>query len=306
MKTPRLGLGLSKKRRPTGAGPGPGPGDLLAALTAAAGTAPTALWIPGEETFSDDSGTPAGDGDRIYQINDLTGNGYHMREGAANKGPILRASGSNGIGDKPALEFLHTNQEFMDCVLLRSAGTVPMYDVAGTPREGTHLGLVEIYAHGTNNSTLRTNPGIFAGGPNDGSGTDDNPSCNLLSRDNETVRLLAMRGGTVASTLPAADAPFDVPKVLGNSVHWVEDDQTASRVPVFADKTSASDGGTNHPFRPGVPERWGRGYHTINNYLSGRYSVCATWSVSLEGAALFAVVDVLRAYAGLDPVADPE
>lgn len=56
--------------------------------TAAGGVAPSGLWMPGYDGNTRNGGLdPTVDGERVYNIVDMTGNGYDMRENSVNAGP---------------------------------------------------------------------------------------------------------------------------------------------------------------------------------------------------------------------------
>lgn len=279
-----------------GGGGGGGWEQLLTDLTAAAGAAPTALWVPGVQTYMDDElQTEAGDGDRVYQINDLTGNGYHMREGASGKGPTLRTT---GIGTKPALDFLRTNSEFMQCVLASNGATPNLFAAATCTQVFTAL----LPDNDVSEPTAQSNPAISGSNVNDIGGRV--PS--MFWRDNVTVRVTYAAQTT--SVLAEAAAPYDTALILAGRHNKGTGDLDAEPPVgsvVNADKTEQATAQTNTNNNTLTQKRqWG--FHASGAYLTGKLGAVAYWNITLTDAQLYDVVDVLRAYAGLDPIADPE
>lgn len=138
---------------------------LIASINAVAGAgAVRALYVPGIETYKD-SGLEAapGNGERIYQINDLTGNGYHLRESGAGKGPTYYAAA--GINGQPTMSFDGAvNLDKLVCVIDADAGTANMIEVD----QHSQFMLGNLPNNGVDQSTAYNNPGItsLGGGSN--------------------------------------------------------------------------------------------------------------------------------------------
>lgn len=254
-------------------------GGLLYQLTQAAGTAPTSLIIAGTDTYKNSSNEAAADGDRVYQINSQVGTGRYFREGAASKGGILRASGANGVGDKPAIEFDNANSEFF----LYSHTLADQY----AAEQHALVALVQLVTPDLNSSDAYINDG-------------------LVGNSSGGVRPFVTHRNTSGGVMYAANgASGGVPGRNTSAVHGTG--------AVIGSRHHSTNGYTGSVNKSGVA-RTGSGNTTLTNtmrlyrhatYASGKLAVLATWNVDLTDAQYYAVVDVLRSYAGLSAIADP-
>lgn len=270
-------LGFNAGRRAAGGGGG---GDtLLADLTTAAGTAPTSLIIAGTDTYKNSSNEAAADGDRVYQIDSQVGTGRYFREGAASKGGILRASGANGVGDKPAIEFDNANSEFF----LYSHTLADQY----AAEQHALVALVELVTPDLNMSDAYINDGLV--GNSSGSARPY-----VVHRNTSGGRLYVVNGSSGGVSSLNTSAVHGTGAVIGSRHHG----------------TNGYTGSVNKS----SDVRVGGGNTTLTNtmrlyrhatYASGKLAVLATWNVDLTDAQYYAVVDVLRSYAGLSAIADP-
>lgn len=265
-------------RRAT-AGGGGGGGDLLYQLTQAAGTAPTSLIIAGTDTYKNSSNEAAADGDRVYQIDSQVGTGRYFRQGAANKGGILRANGANGVGDKPAIEFDNANSEFF----LFSHTLADQY----AADQHALVALVELVTPDWNYSSAYLNDGLV--GNSSGSARPY-----VTHRNNLGGVMYAVNGEGGGVGGQTTSAVHGTGAVIGSRHHG----------------TKGYTGSVNKS----SDARTGSGDTTLTNtmrlyqhatHASGKLAVLATWNVDLEDAQYYAVVDVLRSYAGLSAIPDP-
>lgn len=258
---------------------GGGSASLLDQLTQAAGTAPTSLIIAGTDTYKNSSNEAAADGDRVYQINSQVGTGRYFREGAASKGGILRASGANGVGDKPAIEFDNANSEFF----LFSHTLADQYAAA----QHALVALVELVTPDLNSSDAYINDGLV--------GNSSGSSRPYVTHRNTSGGIIyASNGASGGAAGRNTSAVHGTGAVIGSRHH------STNGYAVSVNKNSEP--------------RLGGGNTTLTNtmrlyrhltYASGKLAVLATWSVDLTDAQYYAVVDVLRSYAGLSAIADP-
>ena len=260
--------------------------ELIDQLTAAAGTAPTALWVPGEQTW-ETSGLddPAEVADHIYQIDDLTGNAYHLREISSAKGPILR-SGQCGTG--LSMEFLRTNAEALDCLLSFDGAATDMHAV----RASTLAAVVNLPDNNVDDSTISRNPGIF-GQTNSAGGRPL-----LVWRDDPTSHLIGAHAASgAAASINTTSAPYDTDLVVA-----IRNGTGGYRV--SADKTHTPDTGTAGDMVLSRTLTLGRVLNDISSfiYLSGDIGIMAAWNVMLTNGQLDDVVDVIRAAQGCSAV----
>lgn len=266
-------------RAPKRAAGGGGGASLLYQLTQAAGTAPTSLIIAGTDTYKNSSNEAAADGDRVYQINSQVGTGRYFREGAASKGGILRASGANGVGDKPAIEFDNANSEYF----LYSHTLADQY----AADQHAVVALVELVAPDLNISDAYLNDGLI--GNSNGS---ERPF--VVHRNTSGGVMYVSNGASGGLSILNTNAVHGTGAVIGSRHHSTNG---------FAGSVNKSS-----------DARTGSGNTTLTNtmrlyrhwtYASGKLAALATWNVDLSDAQYYAVVDVLRSYAGLSAIADP-
>lgn len=266
-------------RAPKRAAGGGGGASLLDQLTQAAGTAPTSLIIAGTDTYKNSSNEAAADGDRVYQINSQVGTGRYFREGAASKGGILRASGANGVGDKPAIEFDNANSEFF----LYSHTLADQY----AADQHALVALVELVTPDLNMADAYLNDGLV--GNNSGGNYPY-----VVHRNTSGGRLYVVNGSGGGVSSLNTSAVHGIGAVIGSHHH------STNGYAASVNKSRAA--------------RMGSGNTTLTNtmrlyrhwtYASGKLAVLATWNVDLTDAQYYAVVDVLRSYAGLSAIADP-
>lgn len=159
---------------------------------------------PTAPTTKNIGGDPAADGDRVYRIFDLFGDGYDYIEGASNKGGIYRAA---SVGTRGAIEFDRTNQEYMKTVIAADTGTPDLVSA----NDHTVIVVGKFSDNNVDQSTLRFNPLIWGSSDMSSSSAAE---ISLLLRDTTGVRIGCYGAGAAGPFIEAADAPYDTPLVL--------------------------------------------------------------------------------------------
>jgi len=359
-----LDLMLGADDAQPGNGPGPGPGDLLAELTAAAGTAPTALWIPGVETFSDGGGTPAADEDSAAVLNDQVADS-HMAQDSTNPVPLFKTpkaelSGIETVGSYSAsdtdTDITVTDASDIAVGDLLRFGVLPTANQAEVVRVTSKAGnvLTVTRAHPTAFTEVSIGDGAAVHRVQCGSvpylsftrrvSTQGlicaNDLASLLSAERGTIAILAVLVNTASDSGTATFRPAMINthdntlypsfrqrdattrSVTGHvagggadvstvntltipTVYSSRYDRTVPNSRVAANKTVNAAGTAPSDQVLDKTLKFGAGSGGLGQGC-GLLGPVATWDVDLTDEQLFAVVDVLRAYAGLDPVADPE
>jgi len=258
---------------------------LIDSLTSAAGgNVPTGLWIPGEQTYSDNAETPAGDADGVYQLSDLTGNGNHFLQTTEANQPTLDVDGYNGV---PCLVFDRGDgtdtSNWLSCV----------NDLSSVYAANSHsIAVLGNFDHAVRDSVNTYLNDAIVGNSHGLSFGSNRPY--LTQRNNSFDPLYAVAGNS------GGTASLDIEDYQGvDSVYGMIHNSVAGYYP-FADKESGSPTGSGSTNLTNNLMLMRHTYAT-----GGKIAAAATWNVTLTEEQHFAVVDVLRAYAGISPVADP-
>lgn len=216
------------------------------------------------------------DGERVFQIKNQIAPTRHCREQTANKGPVYRAG---QIGTKDSVQFDDSASEYLQYQDQLSE----MY----AADQHTFVMLCQLDAPVLNFSDVYINDGIVG----HSAGSSARPYCTHRNLASDTIYATA---GTSGSPSGLSAALQSAPGVLAS-----RHDATLGTDVVINKTATSRSGSGNTPLTNFM--RLFR--HT--SYQGGKMAAFATFDVNLSDAQMWAVVDVLRAYAGLDAIADP-
>ena len=258
---------------------------LIGALTSAAGSAPRGLWVPGIQTYKNVGLDPCANGDAVYRIDDLTGNGYHLVERAAGQGGTYNSPGA--FGTQPTITFDRSNAEGLFTTIDMDAGVSNLLEAAAYAQ----VCILQVPDMGVDQSQANRNPPIF------GQPTTNGRPYTVLRDTGDPPSQYAV-GGSGGGASTRTTVSYGTPYVASHR-HASGTGYSSGQ-----DKSKAARAGSGS-----LASLAKKMYvaHNISDtggtvYLSGDFGMMAAFGADLSDSQLDAVVDVLRSRAGVAAV----